>query len=95
MKTSNKILNAFQSVYCKFGIHDWIINPETITIKLPGRNTPIDVSTYYRICSCCLKCQHSGAGITRGKWFDENEKETNTRPIARSIKLKKLTSNIR
>ena len=95
MKTSNKILNAFQSVYCKFGIHAWITNPERIKVKFPDRNRTIDVSRYYRICSCCLKCQHSGAGIFANKWFDEDEKETNSRPIARSLKLQKLQNNIR
>jgi len=95
MKTSNKILRSFQHVYCKLGVHDWIIKPEKFMATFKDRNTTIEISRYFRICSCCLKCQHSGAGIMRDKWFDEDDKETNSRPLARSLKLKKLTDNIK
>ena len=96
MKKFNKILKSFQDVYCKLGVHNWVYNSEKITLRMPDRNRVFkDVPRSYRICSNCLKCQHNGIGIFRDKWFDEDEVETNTRPIARSLKLKKINNNIK
>lgn len=94
MKWSNKILKAFQNVYCKMGVHDWIIKPERFSATFTDRNRTIEVKRYYRICSNCLKCQHSGAGIHSNKWINETNNEINKRPIVRSLKLKKLKNNI-
>jgi len=94
MTVFDKISKSFLDVYCAIGVHNWIIKPERFTATFKDRNRTIEINRHYRICSNCLKCQHSGAGIQRNKWFNEDEKETNRRPIARSLKLKKLKNKI-
>jgi len=94
MKILNKILKDFQDINCKLGVHNWVVKPETINLDFKDRNLNINVNRYYRICSNCLKCQHSGVGIHGNKWFNEDEKETNNRKIIRSLKIKKLKKEI-
>jgi len=93
-KAIYKITKLFLNVYCAIGVHDWINKSETFNVTIPGRSVSIKVDRRYRICSNCLKCQHSGVGIMGNKWFNEDEKETNNRSIARSLKLKKLKNSM-
>jgi len=95
MRIINKILKSFQDIYCMIGVHNWIIKPERFKATFKSRKRTIEISRHYRICSNCFKCQHSGAGIHRNKWFNEDEKETNRRPISRSLKLKKIQQKIK
>jgi hypothetical protein len=94
MKLLNKIIKDFQDINYKMGSHNWIIKPETFNAHFTDRNKTIQINRYYRICSNCFKCQHSGIGIHGNKWFNEDEEETNNRKISRRLKLNKIKNGI-
>ena len=95
MKALQNIWQLVKDTYCFIGVHQWVYKVENINLKFTDRNRTINVNRNYRICTNCYKCQHGGIGLLSNKWFNEDDKEINSRQkIIRSIKLNKLIKQL-